>query len=328
MTSSSRKIVKLTVPGGVDPIRLDRYLAAQIELGLSRNKIQWLIDQGDITVNGSPQNASYSVAAEDRISVTLPEPTPTDVLPQNIPLEILFEDEVLAVINKPAGMVTHPAAGVHEGTLANALVYHFEQLRKVKGHNRPGIVHRLDKGTSGLLLVAKDEKTLQLLQQSMEKREIHREYLALVCGHMPEEKGTIDLPIGRSPNERTKMAVGGTGGRESVTHYELADRYRLYDLLKVRLETGRTHQIRVHLTYLHHPVFADPEYGGREKWHKGIFAPERLLGKRLLKLIDHQALHARKLTFVHPVTIKTITCEAPAPPDFQAVLDLLNQSGR
>ncbi len=328
MTPVPRKTVKLAVPAETEPLRLDRYLAGLVELGLSRNKIQGLIDQGDITVNGVQPNASYLVSGRDKISITLPEPSLTDVLPQNIPLDIVFEDDSLAVVNKPAGMVTHPAAGVHEGTLANALVYHFEQLRKVKGHNRPGIVHRLDKGTSGLLLVAKDEKTLQLLQQSLEKREIHREYIALVCGHMTEDAGKIDLPIGRSPNERTKMAVGGSGGRESVTHYELADRFRLYDLLAVKLETGRTHQIRVHLSHLHHPVFGDPEYGGREKWHKGIFAPERLLGRQLLKLIDRQALHARRLTFVHPATQNVITCESVVPADFRAVLDLLNQSGR
>lgn len=321
------KTFELVVPADIEPIRMDRFLAAQIELGLSRNKIQLLSNAGGILINGATENVSHLVTGGEKITVKMPEPTPTDVIPENIPLDIVFEDEWLAVINKPAGMVTHPAAGVYTGTLANALVYHFEQLRAVKGHNRPGIVHRLDKATSGLLLIAKDEKVLVQLQKSLEKREIHREYLALVCGHLQEGEGKIDLPIGRSANERTKMAVGGSGGRDSVTHYTLLDRFRSYDLMQIRLETGRTHQIRVHFAHLNHPVFGDPEYGGRDRWHRGIFAPERQLAKRLLALLPRQALHARKLSFIHPVSGKPISCEAPIPADFQGVLDLLAAEG-
>jgi 23S rRNA pseudouridine1911/1915/1917 synthase len=327
MPTSSRT-VSIHVPDDTEPIRLDRFLAAWAELGVSRNKVQWLIDSGEVLVNGKTPNVSFQIKGGEEIVVTLPPPTPTEVVPQNIPLDIRYEDEYLAVVNKPAGMVTHPAAGVHEGTLANALVYHFKQLRTVTEHNRPGIVHRLDKDTSGLLVIAKDEKTLGLLQRALEAREIHREYLALVCGHMPESEGTIDLPIGRSPNERTKQAVGGTSLRNAITHFKVIDTFRSYDLLQVTLETGRTHQIRVHLGHLNHPVFGDSEYGGREKWHRGQFAPDRIWSKKLLTTLQRQALHARKLSFEHPITHKQVTIESDPPPDFQAVLDVLDRDGR
>jgi 23S rRNA pseudouridine1911/1915/1917 synthase len=320
--------ITISVPTEIDPTRLDRYLAAGPDLGLSRNKIQWLINNGAVLVNGQQENVSHVLTGGETLTVSLPEPSPTDVIPQNIPLDLVFEDEWLAIVNKPAGMVTHPAAGVHEGTLANALVYRFASLRAITGHNRPGIVHRLDKDTSGLLVVAKDESILVKLQGMIEKREIHREYLALVCGHLTDSEGTIDLPIGRSTNERTRMAVGGTRERASVTHYERIDQFRAYDLLRVTLETGRTHQIRVHFAFLNHPVFGDPEYGGRDKWHRGIFAPERPFARKLLKVLPRQALHARKLSFVHPVTSAELSFEVPPPADFQAVLDLLAVDGR
>jgi 23S rRNA pseudouridine1911/1915/1917 synthase len=223
--------------------------------------------------------------------------------------------------------VTHPATGNYNHTLVNALVFRYGRLPCLAEGGRPGVVHRLDKETSGLLLVAKQEPVMLKLQKMLSDREIKRTYLALVCGHMPNDSGTIEAPIGRSATERTKMAVTQENSRQAVTHYELRERYRSYDLLDVKLETGRTHQIRVHFSHLGHPVFGDPEYGGRENWLQGMFAPERPLAKRLLMVIKRQSLHARRLEFVHPVTNKTLVCEVEPPEDFQTVLATLRAEG-
>ena len=232
------------------------------------------------------------------------------------------------VVNKPAGMVTHPAAGHYSGTMVNALIHHFEKLASGSGYERPGIVHRLDKGTSGLILIAKTDDIYLKLQQQMQKREIKRTYLALVCGHMKDNEGVIELPIGRSIQDRKKMVVTNVKSREARTSYKLIDRFRSYDLLEVQLHTGRTHQIRVHFSHLGHPVFGDPEYGGRHKWHGGIFAPERELAKHLLDIIPRQALHAQQLEFMHPATQKAIPLRADPPEDIKRVLGTLDKEGR
>ncbi len=224
-------------------------------------------------------------------------------------------------------MVVHPAVGNRSGTLVNALLHHFENLSQGAGAERAGIVHRLDKNSSGLLLVARTDIVHRELQKALQERGIKREYLALVCGHLKDSKGLIKTQIDRSKKDRKKMAVTKTSGRAAVTEYELEVSYRSYQLLKLSLQTGRTHQIRVHLAHLGHPVFGDPEYGGRDKWQRGMFAPERPLAKKLLDILPRQALHAQRLEFVHPVKNAMVQIESEIPQDFQRVLDLLEKEG-
>ena len=319
---TARKQITLSVPGDIASTRLDSWLAAQEELGLSRTKVQKLIDDGEVTVNGKVRPSSFQLSGGERIELLLPEPPKTDYAPEAVALDIVYEDDHLAVINKPVGMVTHPAAGIYSGTLVNALVHHFTQLPSIHGSERPGIVHRLDKNTSGLLLIAKQEETLLKLQRMLEQRLIKRTYLAIICGHMPKESGKIDMPIGRSSRDRTKMAVVESG-RAAVTEYRLRERFRSVELHEVNLQTGRTHQIRVHFSQLGHPVLGDPEYCGREKWVRGIFAPERPIARKLLELLDHQALHALQLALAHPITGQPLLFKSDPPADFAAALDLL-----
>jgi 23S rRNA pseudouridine1911/1915/1917 synthase len=315
------------VPAGEKAGRLDKYLATSPDCGLSRTHIQRLITERKILVDGRPATHNHFLKGGETIQLTIPPPRELDFSGEDIPIDIVYEDEYLAVVNKPAGLVTHPAVGNYSGTLVNALVHHFGELPSASG-DRPGIVHRLDKNTSGLLMVAKQEEVLLKLQRAIQMREIKRTYCALICGHMQTESGTIDLPVGRSTNDRTKMAVTQQGSRTAITEYRLLDRFRSYDLLDVTLQTGRTHQIRVHFSHLGHAVFGDPEYGGRETWRRGMFAPERPLAGRLLKLIDRQALHARRLEFAHPATGNLIVCEKEPPEDFQTVLAVLGAEGR
>jgi 23S rRNA pseudouridine1911/1915/1917 synthase len=268
------------------------------------------------------------VRGGEEITVTI-EPARADLLAgEPIPLDIIYEDDHLVVVNKPAGMVTHPARGNFSGTLVNALLHHLGDLPDGAGTDRPGIVHRLDKETSGLMVVARTDRTYLALQKAISRREVRRTYHALVCGHVKEDSGVIDRPIGRSPKNRKKMAVVERDGKEAVTEYRLIDRFRSYDLLEIQLHTGRTHQIRVHFSHFGHPVFGDPDYGGREKWHRGIFAPERPLARRLLGSISRQALHARRLEFAHPEEGRPLTFEADLPDDFAGLLELLDEEGR
>lgn len=317
----------IIVPDDTPPVRLDRYLADHPGLNLTRSRIQKLIQDDLVTVNGRPALKRYEVVEGDTIVLAIPPPEPSHIEAEDIPLAIVFEDDHLAIADKPAGMVTHPGAGNRSGTLVNALMYHFDQLAGGSSAERPGIVHRLDKNTSGLLLVAKSDEAYQRLQKMLQAREIHRTYLALVCGHVREDAGTIEAPIGRSPHDRKKMTVEGVNARDAVTHYTLNMRFRSYDLLDVKLETGRTHQIRVHFAQAGHPVFGDPDYGGREKWHRGIFGSERPLAKRLLGLMPRQALHARALEFVHPFTGKPVAVASEVPRDFASLLEILKEEG-
>ncbi len=328
MSAASADVKKIVVRVlSTDELRrLDAYLAQHPDVNLSRNQIQILIDDGRILVNTEPASKKYLVQPGDDIEINIPPPKPSNITPQEIPLDIRFEDEFLAVINKPAGMVVHPAAGNYSGTLVNALMHHFQNLARRGGDERAGIVHRLDKNTSGLLLVAKDDRVHAQLQKDLQKREIKRNYTALVCGHV-EKEGEIDAPIGRSLKERRKMAVTKHASREAQTMYRLTERYRLYDLLDVSLRTGRTHQIRVHFTHIGHPVFGDPEYGGREKWHKGIFANERMLAKKLLEIMPRQALHSRRLEFEHPIKGAKVVIETELPEDFQNLIRALDKDG-
>ncbi|UCD63799.1 MAG: RluA family pseudouridine synthase [Candidatus Zixiibacteriota bacterium] len=319
--------VEVEAEHGTQPQRIDSYLGKHPRLKITRTRAQKLIEQGLVLLNGQPVSKKATVHAGDTIALTIPPAESTALTGENIPLDIVFEDDHMAVINKPPGMVTHPGPGNYSGTLVNALIFHFHKLSRGSGADRPGIVHRLDKDTSGLLVVARDDETYQKLQKAIQKRQLRRTYLALVCGHMKEEKGRIELPVGRSLKDRKRMTVTEVGSRPGVTDYRLVRRYRSYDLLEVSLQTGRTHQIRVHLSHLGHPVFGDPEYGGREKWHRGIFAPERPLAKRLLDLMKRQALHATRLEFAHPFSGENVSLEAGLPGDFQKVLDMLDREG-
>jgi 23S rRNA pseudouridine1911/1915/1917 synthase len=319
---------QLIVPDTTSGARLDKYLGDLPDMGISRTRLQKLIADGLITVDGQAVATKHLLQGGETIDILLPAPEKTLIVGENLPLEIIFEDEHLAVVNKPAGMVTHPAVGNRSGTLVNALIHRFGRLASQGGEDRPGIVHRLDKDTSGLLVIARTDEAYQVLQKAIQAREVQRTYLALICGHVREEAGTIDLPMGRSRRDRTKMAVDGAASREAVTEYRLIKRFKSYDLLDVVLGTGRTHQIRVHFSHLGHPVFGDPEYGGRDKWHRAMFGPDRPLGRRLLGIMQRQALHARRLEFTHPATGERLVFEAEAPEDFRLLLGALEEAGR
>ena len=323
----SPRRLKVLVPEGIIPDRLDRYLAAHDEVPLTRSRIQHLIDDGRVLVDGRPVPSRHRLTGGETIEIDIPPPPPPRAVPEPIPLDVVYEDEFLLVVNKPPGMVTHPAAGNYSGTLVNALLHRLGSLPDSDAPERPGIVHRLDKGTSGLILVARDSEVFPLLQAAMQRREIQRTYLALVCGHLARDEGVIATEIGRSRRNRKKMVVTRSRGRRAITEYAVRRRFRSYDLLEVRLQTGRTHQVRVHMAHLGHPVFGDPEYGGRETWVRGMFAPERPLARELLRLLDRQALHAWRLAFIHPRTGQRLEFTCPPPPDMQAVLDRLEKEG-
>ena len=286
----------------IDRVRIDKYLMEKTEL--TRSKIQKLIDNGDILVNNNRVKNNYQVKIGDNITVneTIEE---VDILPENIPLDIYYEDDDLLVVNKPSGMVVHPAAGNYHGTLVNALMYHCNnQLSDINGVIRPGIVHRIDADTSGLLLVAKNNEAHVSLAKQLEKKEVVREYLALVHGIIQEDSATIDAPIGRDSNDRKKMAVTANNSKEAVTNIEVIARYANSTLIRCKLETGRTLQIRVHLNYIDHPVVNDPVYGRRKLDDKEF----------------GQLLHAEKIGFIHPRTGKYLEFVAPVPNKFREIL--------
>lgn len=309
-------------------MRLDRYLSVLPELKLSRSFIQQVIADGGVSVDGQVAGKNYRLRGGESIVLTIPPPPTPSFDAENIPLEFVYEDESLAVINKPAGMVVHPAPGHYQHTLANALLFHLGRLSDDKEDIRPGIIHRLDQNTSGLLLVAKNDAVARLLREQMVERKIVRIYQALICGRLPQESGKIDLPIGRSLRDRKKMAVTKINARQAVTHYKVLDSFPIVDYVEIRLETGRTHQIRVHFSHLNRPVLGDPEYGGRLKWIKGIDPTHRLTARRLLEVIDRQALHAKTITFTHPVSGKEISVTSELPADICRVLELLRKKYR
>jgi len=287
--------------------RLDRFLAAHLE-GLSRVQVQRLIKSGAVTVDGRPSKPAYRVELGDRVEVVLPEETEPTVRPEPIPLDILYEDEHLLAVNKPAGMVVHPAVGHTSGTLVNALLAYCPQVADVGGLERAGIVHRLDKDTSGLLLVAKDPGTHAALQRQFKHRQVRKTYLALVEGQVQPREGVIEAPVGRDQQARKRMAVTRTG-RPAVTQYRAVEYFHRYTLLQVRPHTGRTHQVRVHLAWLGYPVVGDRIYGRR----------------RQTLLPGRHFLHAQELTFTHPVTEEKMTLAAPLPPELKAVLAQLRR---
>ncbi len=290
--------------------RLDLYLSNELD-EISRTYIQKLIKENLVKVNGVHKKSSYLVKEGDTIKVELPEPKKLEIIPENIPLDIVYEDKDLAVINKPQGMVVHPAPGNYSSTLVNALLYHMDSLSSINGIIRPGIVHRLDKDTSGLLLIAKNDFIHRELSNQLKERDIHREYIAIVHGILHNDSGRIDAPIGRDPRNRKKMTVISKNSKEAITNYWVLDRFSKYTFAKVRLETGRTHQIRVHFSYINHPIVGDPLYSS---------------GKNEFNL-DKQLLHARKIGFVHPRTKEHMEFECDIPEPFKGIVDKLSKRG-
>jgi 23S rRNA pseudouridine1911/1915/1917 synthase len=293
--------------------RLDAYLAAHVA-DWSRSRIKRLIEDSDVLVQGRIAKPSFKLRAGDVVEVDLTAPPPTEFLPEDIPLDIIYEDDALVVVNKQAGLVVHPAAGINSGTLANALVYHFNQLSRRAGAARPGIVHRLDRETSGLIVVAKTEEAHENLADQFRARTVFKSYTALVHGRVKEESGRIEEPIARDPRNRTRMAVV-RGGRPSLSLYRVRRAYERFTLLDVEIKTGRTHQIRVHLEWLKHPVVGDPVYsGGRDKT-----VPDARLRSRIAAM-HRQFLHAEHLGFHHPRTNEALRFTAPLP---EALANLL-----
>ena len=289
--------------------RIDKFLAEQYE-DLSRSFLQKLLKSGEVMVNGRPVKASYKAAEGDTISFEVPEAVEPEIVPEDIPLDILYEDHDVILVNKPKGMVVHPAAGHYTGTLVNALMYHCkEDLSGINGVLRPGIVHRIDMDTTGVIIACKNDFAHNHIAEQLKEHSISRRYIAIVHGNLKEDEGTVNAPIGRHPTDRKKMAVNYKNGKEAVTHYHVLSRYGNYTYIECRLETGRTHQIRVHLAYLGHPILGDAVYGHKK--------PE--LGQ------DTQCLHARALTFLHPRTGQEVTVRCDLPDYFEAVLQKLQR---
>ena len=287
--------------------RIDRYISENIT-ELTRSGVQGLMEKGLILVNGGEVSKNYKLRGGEEISVEIPEPEPMDAVPEDIPLDIVYEDDDLLVVNKPKGMVVHPAHGNYTGTLVNALLHHCgDSLSGINGVIRPGIVHRIDKNTSGLLIVAKNDASHLKLAEQIKEHSFTREYEAVACGYFKDTEGTVDAPIGRHKTDRKKMCVTAENSRNAVTHYSVIKQYGGYAHLRLRLETGRTHQIRVHLSYIGHPVLGDDVYG---KPYKGL---------------EGQCLHARKIGFIHPSTGEYMEFQSDLPDYFVSVLARLEK---
>ncbi len=312
-----------------DGERLDRYLSNAASQGTlrhadeaqrtegasqqSRSFLQKLIREGNITVNGTAQKAGYRLKQNDEVRIVIPEAAETAILPENIPLDILYEDDDLLVVNKPKGMVVHPAAGHSSGTLVNAVLYHCrDSLSGINGMIRPGIVHRIDRDTTGSLIVCKNDESHVSIAEQIRVHSVTRRYRGIVCGNMPEDTGTIDIPVGRHPVDRKKMAVNVRGGKNAVTHYRVLERFGRYTYMEFELETGRTHQIRVHMAHMGHPLLGDTLYsGGKSPWR-----------------LEGQTLHAMTIGFLHPRTGESVEITAPLPEYFEKLLKILSQGNK
>ena len=324
-------VVDLTVTADGDGARLDAYLADAYSASpediadgaassLSRSAAARLCDSGDVTVNGKKAAKKLRLSCGDKITVVIPRPVPLEACAEEIPLDVVFEDDDIIVINKPSGMVVHPAAGNYNGTLVNALLSHCgNSLSGIGGVIRPGIVHRIDKDTSGLLVVAKNDAAHTALAADIKRHYVKRTYVALLCGAPVEDSGTLNAPIGRHPTDRKKMAViraPEAHAREAITHWSICERYNGASMVVCRLETGRTHQIRVHMAYSGHPVLGDPVYGGETG---DVYAKYRAL-------IHGQCLHAARLEFTHPRTKESLSFTAPCPADMMTLINRLRAS--
>ena len=302
---------RLTVSPEDAGVRIDKYLAEQLP-DITRSYLQKLLKDGSVQMNGKPVKASTKTAVGAVIALTIPEPEEPEILPENIPLDILYEDSDVILINKPKNMVVHPAAGHYTGTLVNALMYHCRgDLSGINGVLRPGILHRIDKDTTGVLIVCKNDRAHNALAEQLKEHSITRKYRAIVCGNLKEDEGTVDAPLGRHPQDRKKMAIVRSGGKRAVTHYRVLERFGNDTYIECQLETGRTHQIRVHMASLGHPLLGDEIYG-RAK------SPFKLEG---------QTLHAMVLGFIHPTTGEYMEFEAPLPEYFEKLLEKLRKSG-
>ena len=299
----------MILEASMDGERLDAFLSRSAE-GLSRSAAQKLIADGNVLLNGRPARKNDRLRVGDSVELTIPEPREVDIAPKQMPLDIVYEDEDVAVINKPKGLVVHPAAGHQDDTLVNGLLYAMgDSLSGINGELRPGIVHRIDKDTSGLLAIAKNDLAHTVLASQLKDHSMARTYEAIVCGSFKEDSGTVDAPIGRHPTDRKKMCVTQRNSKSAVTHWEVVERFRGYTHIRCRLETGRTHQIRVHMAYIGHPILGDTVYGHKK--------PE--LGQ------DSQCLHAGALCFRHPRDGRPVMVFAPLPDYFQSVLDKLRK---
>ncbi len=288
--------------------RLDAFLASSLD-GLTRSQATRLIESGEVAVDGKPVSKSYKLAGGEDIAVTLPEPEPVEAVPQDIPLDVVYEDADVIVVNKPSGMVVHPAPGHPDGTLVNALLYHCAgTLSGVGGALRPGIVHRIDRDTSGLIIAAKNDAAHQYLSAQLADHTLARTYECIVVGKLREDRGTVNAPIARHPTDRKRMAVVA-GGREAVTHWEVIARYPGYTHVRCRLETGRTHQIRVHMAYIGHPILGDTVYGAKKE----------------VPGLTGQCLHAVGLRFLHPRTHEVMELSCPLPEEFTRMLQKIRK---
>jgi 23S rRNA pseudouridine1911/1915/1917 synthase len=320
-TAREGGVRRLTVAEGAH--RLDRYLADR--LGMSRSRVAGLILEDRVRVNGRPARKSDTVTPGQEVEVHVPPPAPLEARAEDIPLEIVYEDDALLVVNKAAGLVVHPAPGHPDGTLVNALLFHVTDLSGIGGTLRPGIVHRLDRDTSGLMVVAKGDDAHLALSNAIRRREVRRIYRAVAWGHLPESPVTVDAPIGRDPRDRKRMAVV-EGGRRAVTRFRVRERWRAAELLDVALKTGRTHQIRVHLAHLGHPVVGDEIYG--RDWGRGMGGPMRVWARELRRMAKRQLLHASDLVFRHPVSGKEMHFRAPFPEDLAEVVSWARRGAR
>jgi len=298
--------------------RLDLFLTSK-HPSITRSQIQRLIEGGEVRINGKEAKASHKIRGAETIEMNIPVPEAIEALPEHIPLDILYEDREVIVINKPAGMVVHPAAGNYTGTLVNALLDHCKDLSGIGGKLRPGIVHRLDKDTTGVLIAAKSDRAHQSLIGQFKKHSIKRKYVALVHGVIGADKGKIEAEIGRHLTQRKMMSVKTTRGKAAVTNFKVLGRFDQFTLVELTLETGRTHQIRVHLSSINHPVVGDQVYGGKER----ISGVKEVKIRKIIRKLGRQALHAKVLGFMHPETGKYMEFQAPVPDDFQMVLDAL-----
>jgi len=315
----------LAVPDDIVPCRIDIYLV-QEGIGLSRNQIQKLIRNSSIRVVDKGTKPNFILRGGETIEIEIPVDEPFKLLPEDIPIDIIYEDEHLLVLDKPTGMVTHPARGNWTGTLINAALFHTQKLSPIGGDFRPGVVHRLDKNTSGLIIIAKRAEVHLKLAAMFAEREIHRQYIAIIWGHLDDNHVVVEGSIGNHPKDHRRRAVI-THGKSAKTEFTVIAGFDFLQLIRAKLHTGRTHQIRVHLDHIGHPVFGDPEYGGRGQRINGISPQHRKKAKELLKLTSSQLLHAKELYFKHPATSEMMEFDSPIPEDFAKTLNALGFPG-